>query len=85
METDCLLAANFINGTLDYSSHHYAPIIDLCRSALASLTEFRVDHILREGNQVVDCLAKVAGQIKKILLFLSLFHLQFLLYLISIV
>ena len=37
VETDCLFAANLLNGALDYSTHHYAPIIDMCRSTLALL------------------------------------------------
>lgn len=61
VESDCLYAVNLINNIFHSSTHHYATMITMCRSKLASSSDFKVKHVLREGNFAADRLADFAS------------------------
>lgn len=62
LESDCLLAIQLIKSDPSPSTHHFADLVELCRSRLALFTQFQILHVLREGNAVADALASFAGQ-----------------------
>lgn len=62
VESDCLSAVNLINNVYDASTHHYSAIIELCSFELTKFSQFKVVHLLREGNYVADMLSSFPGQ-----------------------
>lgn len=60
VESDCSTAVFLLNDEAAGFSHHYAAIINLCRLKLAQFSDFKVVHVVREGNQVADKLAGFA-------------------------
>lgn len=50
VESDCLIVVSLLNSDQASSTHHYASIINLCRSRLATFSDFKVVHVVREGN-----------------------------------
>lgn len=64
LESDCLNLVNLLNDTLADCMHHYAPMINICRSYLSHFNKCKVTHVLREANQCTDGLAGNALKFK---------------------
>lgn len=60
VESDCLTVVSLLNSKQAASSHHYASIINLCRSKLTEFSDFKVVHVVREGKKAVDKVAVFA-------------------------
>lgn len=60
IESDCSQLVFFLNNCNSYSFHHCAPLLNLCRSYLSHFENIKITHVLREGNQCADALAKDA-------------------------
>lgn len=60
IESDCLLAINLITAFTSHETHHYASIVDSCRLKITKLSQFRINHVLREENYLADRLASYA-------------------------
>lgn len=57
LESDCLNLINLLNDNIVDCMHHYAPMINLCRSFLSRFKHHKITHVLREANQCADGLA----------------------------
>lgn len=62
VESDSSIVVDLLCKDVDYTSHHYSALLELCRSDLTSFPQFKVNHVFREGNRVADKIAQFAGQ-----------------------
>lgn len=58
IESDCTYIIDLISNPSVHASHHYTSLINLCRSKLGELQQFKIQHTLREGNFCADHLTK---------------------------
>lgn len=64
LESDCLNLVKLLDDPSSDNMHHYAPMINICRSYLSRFGRCKITHVLREANQCADGLSGNALKFK---------------------